>query len=122
MLFTGRFVAEVKQAHDPDASKRLSTVTLALQSLPERQRAVLWADACSPSGTAPSAALAQELNVKPSTIRSLRHRARAALKTELTRLGFQLRNTAGGGNGFDLAPIAAPSRFAPAWNAATRRA
>lgn len=80
-----------------EVTERLHFVALAMQALPERQRAVLWADACSPNGLAPTGPLAVELGVKPSTIRSLRRRGRARLKAELIRLGFQLRNGRGGG-------------------------
>lgn len=86
---------DAREAPRPAVSGRPHLVTLALQSLPERQKAVLWADACSPTGFASSGPLAHELGVKPSTIRSLRRRGRAKLKAEFVRLELHARS--GGG-------------------------
>ncbi|HET6884004.1 MAG TPA: sigma-70 family RNA polymerase sigma factor [Pirellulales bacterium] len=88
------FILTQRATAGPEENECPEIVRLAMSSLSDFQQRVLWADARSPAGRAPSDALARELGVCPSTVRSLRSRALASLKSALLALGY---DGAGGG-------------------------
>ena len=73
-------------------------VSVAMVSLSEVEREILWADASSRDGRAASSTLAGELGMPESTIRSHRARGRRKLKRALIKLGFRPPNSRGGGH------------------------
>ena len=54
-----------------------------LQTLPEIQQRIVWADALNPGGKLPAAALAREFKVTPGAIRVYRKRALDRLRRKL---------------------------------------
>lgn len=67
----------------------IEMVRVAWSDLPDQLRRVSLADAASPEGRVPTAALAAELGVTPATIRDYRRRARPRLKAKLVDLGIE---------------------------------
>lgn len=67
----------------PSSGKR-TALQEALARLPDGQRRVVLADARSPGGTADTGALARELGITPSAVRSRRQRALKQLRHELS--------------------------------------
>ena len=64
----------------PESSRLIRNI---VDQLPDLQKRIIWADACSPEGIADSAALAKELNIPIGTVRVYRKRAKDKIRTEM---------------------------------------
>jgi RNA polymerase sigma factor (sigma-70 family) len=73
---------------DKGESLEWKLLSEALAKLPERQRYILLADACSPEGKAVSQDLARELNISSSAVRVYRKRVYDKVRAELERRGL----------------------------------
>ena len=79
----GDHVSEGDPAASTMSRPAVEALRAALDRLPAGHRRILLSDAEAPGGTAPSEALAAELRVTASAVRSRRHRALARLRREL---------------------------------------
>ena len=72
-------------APDPERAKQVREL---VDSLPEKQRKIIWADALSRSGNIAAEDLARELGIPPGTVRVYRKRALDKLRKLLTEHGL----------------------------------
>lgn len=80
---------ETEPVHHAPSAQQLELREI-IDNLPETQRAIVLADACSPDGTADSQRLARELNVATSSVRVYRKRALDRIRQEMRDRGHDV--------------------------------